>query len=104
MGKHDESRSYRRAYARYSINASAVLSAGTYPGRGLIVRDISVRGLGIITDFTLVRNEKLDIALSIPSLRRLLYYKKPRVVWCHRLDDTLWRCGLDFGLTERIEL
>ncbi len=93
--------SYRRSYDRYKVDDYATLIVNDAE-RPSVLKDLSSRGGGIVSDYPLNANDRVGIiirsALFDQPLRR-----EARVAWCSRAEGNLYRAGLDFGLDNRIE-
>ncbi len=95
--------SYRRAYKRFKVEASATLAIGEDLKIPSILADLSVRGGGIFSNYPLCDNAKIDIAINAPALFKDTIYKKANVAWCKKVSDNLWQAGLDFGLDNLLQ-
>lgn len=93
---------YRREYSRFILNDSASLT--TKEGREitLIVKDLCVRGAGVISDSALEVGQKEKVVISAPCFFLQPLAKEVKVAWCRRIDKNLWQAGLDFGLVNKI--
>ncbi len=89
---------YRRQYPRYTVEGQAKLRAGEEADQPSLLKDISLRGAGILSKQPLDPQEKLDIVIHVPSLFPRPVSTSARVVWCDKIGDNLWQAGLDFGL------
>lgn len=93
--------SYRRSYDRYEVNDHATLLVGDAQ-RSSILKDLSSRGGGIVSDYPLNKDERVGIIIS-SSLFDQPLHRQAKVAWCSRIEGNLYRAGLDFGLDNRIE-
>ena len=93
---------YRREYPRFILNDSASLT--TKEGREitLIVKDLCVRGAGVISDSALEVGQKEKVVINAPCFFPQPLAKEVKVAWCHRIGKNLWQAGLDFGLVNKI--
>lgn len=95
---------YRRSYERYILEAQATLVIHKNKEKPSMLRDLSARGASVITDYPLMINEKMTIAINVPFLFDRFVYKEAKIVWCKKIDENLWQCGLDFGEDNKITL
>lgn len=87
-----------RAYKRYIVEGQATLLLGKGAQRASVLKDISLRGAGVVSNHPLEARQKLDIVMNVPSLFRRPVNASGTVVWCNKIDKGLWHAGLDFGL------
>lgn len=80
------------------IEDSAVISTEGKESEPLILRDLSARGVGVIGNFPFKINQEVLIKFEIPYLLSRAICKQATVAWCCKINDNLWRAGLDFGL------
>lgn len=93
----------RRDYERYKVDAFATIIFKDTIKKGLMIKDISARGLcGQAAYFPEV-HEKVKIILQTPFFDNPVE-KEARVAWCKKIDETLCEMGLDFGLDNKIVL
>jgi len=92
---------YRRNYERYLIEDSAVISTEGQESEPLILRDLCARGVGVIGNFPFKINQEVLIKFELPYLLPRTISKQAKVAWCSKINDNLWRAGLDFGLINR---
>jgi len=92
---------YRRSYDRYQVNDSATLIISNTE-RPSILKDLSLRGGGIVSDYPLSANEKVGVIIRSSLLDQPLH-REAKVAWSNRIGGNLYRAGLDFGLDNRIE-
>nr|MBP7217007.1 PilZ domain-containing protein [Candidatus Omnitrophota bacterium] len=75
----------RRLFTRYGIDASAGLVLHRDSTHPLILKDLSVRGAGVMMDFPLKAND--FVAMDIPAnffLKERLH-RLARVAWCSKI-------------------
>jgi len=92
----------RRAYSRYRLDGSATLVARNGTEEPSILRDISCRGVGVVTSQPLRLNDNLSIMINASSLFNQPITRQARVAWCQQLATNLWQGGLDFGEASKI--
>ena len=88
---------HRRFYKRFNLDTSATLILPKNLRRPLILRDLSARGAGVVSNYSLNINEEIEITIAVSFFFNQPVYKKARVVWCNKVDEHLWQAGLDFG-------
>lgn len=93
--------SYRRNYERYLIEDSAVISTEGKESEPMMLRDLSARGVGVICNFPFKINQNVLIKFEVPYLLPKSISKQAKVAWCRKINDNLWRSGLDFGLINK---
>lgn len=91
----------RRAFTRYLIGRSGVLILKNNLRESVIVNDLCPKGAGLYCNRSLDVGEEVEIII-IYFFDKLVQ-KKAKVVWCMKVDENLWRVGLDFG-DELLEL
>lgn len=72
--------------------------------RRTILKDLSARGAGIIGDSHLEINGKITTIINAPFFFDRPICRQATIVWCQKLDNNLWRGGLDFGIDNKIEI
>lgn len=92
----------RRSYERYKLDDSAILILNKKLEKSSILRDLSARGVGFVCDFPLRNNDKIEIIIK-SSLFESSMRKEANVIWCSKIEDNLYRVGLDFGLDNKID-
>ncbi|MBU1998878.1 MAG: PilZ domain-containing protein [Candidatus Omnitrophota bacterium] len=92
----------RRMYARYPVEADAILFPGCIPRQFAKVIDLSVRGARVVSTVPLEINHSIEIAVS--SLLEKPINLQARVVWSNQVNEHLWQSGLDFGSDSLIDL
>jgi hypothetical protein len=95
---------HRRVYPRVAFDAPATLLVDNLLRKPSVVKDLSVRGAGIVTTYPVTLNQKVDLFIDAP-----LHFNKPiereaRVAWSKQTDDNLWRVGLDFNENHKLSL
>jgi len=93
---------YRRDYQRFLLNDSASLITSEGIEKRFLLRDLSVRGIGIFGNSSLYLDEKVKVVINAP-----LFFERPvarhaKVAWCQKIGADLWQGGLDFGLDGRM--
>ncbi len=91
----------RRVFTRYLIETSGILVLNDSSNQTVIVNDLCVKGAGIYCNRFLNIGEEIEIII-IYFFDKLVQ-KKAKVTWCSKVDENLWRAGLDFG-DELLEL
>ncbi|MCX5715011.1 MAG: PilZ domain-containing protein [Candidatus Omnitrophica bacterium] len=86
---------YRRQYKRYEVDGQADLLVDNVLERPSILKDLSVRGAGIISDCPLSPGSEIGILMCAPLLFKGQLQRRARVVWCNEIGNDLWRVGLD---------
>lgn len=92
----------RRAYERYKLDDSATLIFEKKLEKSSILRDLSSRGVGLVCDLPLKVNDRLEIIIR-SSIFGSPLRKNASVIWCNKVENNLYRAGLDFGLDNKIE-
>ncbi len=93
---------YRREYPRFILNDSASLITKEGQEINLIVKDLCVRGAGVISNSALDIGRKEQVVINAPCLFERPLAKEVKVAWCRQIDKNLWQAGLDFGLANKI--
>lgn len=93
---------YRREYPRFILNDSASLVTPEGQEIALIVKDLCVRGAGVISSSELQVGHKENIVINAPCFFEQPLAKEVKVAWCRKIDQNLWQAGLDFGLADKI--
>ena len=84
------------------MNDSVALLTSQGIERGAILKDLSARGAGIISDFPFKLSEKVTAVISAPFFFDSPVHRQATIVWCQRIDKNLWQGGLDFGIDNKI--
>lgn len=92
----------RRSYERFMVNNWATL-VDKEAEQKVLLKDLSCRGVGLVSNSALEPNKKVGISLNPPIFDNPVY-KEARVIWCNKVNDKVWRAGLDFGLDNLLEL
>ncbi|MFA5090548.1 MAG: PilZ domain-containing protein [Candidatus Omnitrophota bacterium] len=87
---------WRRSYKRFPLDASGVLLLEDSSRLPSIIRDLSVRGSGIVSDTPVKENSNVKVVFN-SSLFTSPVEKTARVAWCRQLSRRLYQAGLDFG-------
>ncbi len=78
-----------------------MLSDGGRFEKTVAVKNISGRGVGIISTFPLERGRVYAVIIRAAVLRSPV--QKPlRVAWCQKIDAHSWGAGFDVGISELI--
>lgn len=91
----------RRIFTRYLIESSGILILNNSLNETVIVNDLCANGAGVYCNRSLEVGEEVEIII-IYFFDKLVQ-KKAKVVWCIKIDENLWRAGLDFN-DELLEL
>ena len=67
-----------------------------------ILSDLCSRGAGIVMYHALEAHERIDIIIKVPYLFDTPIYKAAKVVWCKKIDENFWQCGLAFNEDDKI--
>lgn len=90
----------RRTYTRFKIESSAFLRINK-DTINIILRDISSRGAGIVSQVPLQEESLVEVIGDIPFSKTSLS-KVAKVVWCSQLARGLFHSGVDFGVQNKI--
>ena len=93
---------YRREYPRFTLNDSASLVNREGQEITLIVKDLCVRGAGVISSSELKVGNRENIVINAPCFFERPLAKEAKVAWCRKIAENLWQAGLDFGLADKI--
>ncbi len=93
----------RRDYERFKVDAFATIIFKNTVRKGLMLKDISARGLRGQTAYFPEVNERVEIILQTPFFDSPVK-KEARVAWRKKIDEHLCEMGLDFGLDNKIVL
>lgn len=94
---------FRRSYERFLVNRKANLETDKSQEQEVLLRDLSIRGAGIVSRFSLNENEQVKISIKEPFFDQPVL-KEAVVIWSKKQENNSWRSGLDFGLDNRLEL
>lgn len=95
---------YRRLHDRYLIAAGGTLHlSGESEKRVAVVKDISFKGVGIISNGPLTIGEEVRVVIQAPFIKDLEQEKSAMVVWSRPLAENLWQAGLCLNLNNVIE-
>ena len=92
----DYSLPFRRTYKRFIVEVQATLIINNSLRITAIAKDLCSRGVGIICKYPLKVNEQVEIIIFLALQNTVC--NKAKVVWSEKVDENLWRAGLDFGL------
>lgn len=93
----------RRAYDRFKVEASGEMLINEKVEKPVVVKDVCVRGAGIVSDFPLKVKEKVTIRIISPLFGGPIY-RKAEVVWAKEVEKDWWNIGLDFGVNNIVRL
>ena len=94
---------HRRAYNRLSMETSAQIFQNGKSGRPAEVKDISVRGMRIVLNFSLSIGERISTAIYSPYVRNPVQHNV-NVQWCRQLEGELWEVGVELDLDNIMQL
>lgn len=77
---------------------------GLGPERPVVLKDLSSRGAGIVSNFLVNANQEVAMIMQVPYLFAHPVYRRVRVAWSNKIAENLWQTGLDFGLDNQIRL
>ncbi|MDD5669247.1 MAG: PilZ domain-containing protein [Candidatus Omnitrophica bacterium] len=92
----------RRLFRRIIADETALLYSEGKEEKLVMVRDISVTGIGIENNFPLAVGEECKIFIQSAILRESIK-KKTRVVWCKKTEDNVWQAGLELYYDDPIQ-
>lgn len=98
----DNSTQNRRCYARFSIDAEAVLFINKNMRESSKVINICARGGCILSGIPVKVNDRIEIAIASVLNKPILLEAK--VVWIKEISNGLWKIGIDFGLDNLLDL
>jgi hypothetical protein len=95
---------FRRAHDRYPVDAAgtAYIKSNDQE-RVSLIKDISLRGLGIISNYPLARGERVAVSVQSALIKNSFQKKTARVVWSEEVEEGLWYTGLEMIFTSIIE-
>lgn len=85
----------RRYFIRYLIESSGILILNNNLRQTVIVNDLCPKGAGVYCNRSLDTGQEIEIIISYFFDK--LVQKKAKVAWCIKVNENLWRAGLDFG-------
>ena|SRR3989338_6657099 len=91
---------HRRAYERYVVEASADVFTDRNSVKPAILKDLSVRGAGLVANYSLAVSTEVGLFIKATPVLKSLVYKRARVAWSKNIGKDLYSIGLDFGLSE----
>ena len=95
---------FRRSSDRYLIGAAGTLYlSGQAQERVSVVKDISAKGVGIISNGPLTIGEKVTVLIQASFIKNLSQKKNAKVVWSRPMAENLWQAGLALDFDNRIE-
>lgn len=92
----------RRAYQRFEADISGTLIFKENIKKLSIIRNLSARGAGLITNYSLETGERLNIIIRPSFFSENWLYKEATVAWCEKVGASLWQGGLDFSESNKI--
>jgi len=93
----------RRDSERFPVEASAIIVLDNKIKKGLMIQDVSTRGIRGTTTFSLAKDQALKIILQAPFFDHPVDLEA-RVAWCKEISGGLWQVGLDLGVDNPIDL
>jgi len=92
-----QTRFVRRAYHRFEAGISVTLISEGDIRKPSIIKDLSSRGAGLVTNYSLRQDETIDVVFNPSFFFESGINKAARVIWCEKIGTALWQGGLDFG-------
>ncbi|MBU0693758.1 MAG: PilZ domain-containing protein [Candidatus Omnitrophica bacterium] len=89
----------RRSYKRFKVDTGGRLIVDKEIEKPLIVRDLSSRGVGVVANYPFEIDKKITIDMETPFFHDTVR-REARVIWCKKIEEDLWRAGLDFGMNK----
>ncbi len=86
----------RRHHERFVVEGSGTITGKSIPETPYILKDISLKGAGIISNHPPELSGSVEMLIVSPAIKYPVY-KKARVVWNKKIDDNMWESGLDLG-------
>jgi len=93
----------RRAYTRFKLDTAVTIIANTGQASPTVLRELSARGIGIVSNRMLNINEMVTVVVDNSCLPQPIN-RQAKVVWCRQIDNNLWRTGLDFGMDNLLNI
>ncbi len=93
----------RRTYDRFIIEGSATVVTENDLEIPSILKDVSTRGAGIVSNYPLTVNKEIGIFINPCPLVKSQTYRRARVAWSEKINDNLYGSGLDFGLFNQLK-
>ena len=95
---------FRRSYDRYPVDAAGTAYIQSKDQeRVSLIKNISLRGVGIISNYPLERGERVAVSIQSALIKNSLQTKTARVVWSRQVEEGLWHTGLEMIFTSIIE-
>jgi hypothetical protein len=91
----------RRIYDRFRVEVAATLIINKQLEKPAVLRDLSIRGGGIVSRWPLKVDDTITVIIRAPFFETPVY-RKAKVIWSKEMGRDWWRAGLDFGLDNRI--
>ena len=85
----------RRLFIRYTVESSGILVLNNSLKETVIVNDLCSKGAGVYCNCSLNVGEEIEIVIMYFFDK--LVQKQAKIAWCIKIDENLWRAGLDFG-------
>jgi len=92
----------RRSYNRFRVDSPATLIINENIEKPIMLKDISCRGAGGVIEYPIKVNDRVGININASSFKKPIY-RKAKISWCKKIDNSYWEAGLDFGLNSLIE-
>lgn len=93
---------YRRDHTRFLLNNSVCVITDEGIEKHFLLKDLSIRGVGIIGNFSLKVNERVEAIIDAPLFLKRPISKTAKVAWFEKIGNNFWQGGLDFGVADRI--
>jgi hypothetical protein len=95
---------FRRAHDRYPVDAAGIAYIQSKDQEGVsLVKNISLRGVGIISNYPLDRGERVAVSIQSALIKNSSQNKTARVVWSRQVQEGFWHTGLEMIFTSIIE-
>ncbi len=95
---------HRRSQERFKVDASAIIMAGQEVKQSAILKDLSARGAGILSNYLLKASQEVSVIIQAPFFFTGPLQREAKVAWSNKIKENLWEYGFDFGLDNQIEL
>ena len=92
----------RRVHDRFKVGTIITAVIGQNKKKSLIAKDLSVRGVGVIGNYSFKVGDAVTVIIQKPFSQKCVQ-KKAKVVWCSELEQNMWEAGLDFGVDNVME-
>ena len=91
-----------RKHKRAIANTQVLITLKDGTRKKVDLKNISERGVCIMTNFHLEINEEAEVSILFPFFSDFVD-RKSQVVWCRGMGRNIWKLALDFG-SNRIDL